>query len=46
MASLGLARLLWELALVSTVEDVASLYANSWLPNFEQTDAAKEELTY
>lgn len=36
----------WYSFVVLSVQKGAFHHANSWLPNFEQTDAAKEELIY
>jgi proteasome lid subunit RPN8/RPN11 len=36
----------WYSFVVLSIQKGEFHHANSWLPNFEQTDAAKEELTY
>jgi proteasome lid subunit RPN8/RPN11 len=36
----------WYSFVVLSIRNGGFHHANSWLPNFEQTDAAKEELTY
>lgn len=36
----------WYSFVVLSIQKGAFHHANSWLPNFEQTDAAKEELSY
>jgi proteasome lid subunit RPN8/RPN11 len=36
----------WYSFVVLSIQDGDFHHANSWLPNFEQTEAAKEELTY
>ena len=36
----------WYSFVVLSIQKGEFYHANSWLPNFEQTDAAKEELTY
>jgi proteasome lid subunit RPN8/RPN11 len=36
----------WYSFVVLSIQGGAFHHANSWLPNFEQTEAAKEELTY
>jgi len=36
----------WYSFVVLSVQKGEFHHANSWLPNFDQTDAAKEELTY
>ena len=36
----------WYSFVVLSIQKGEFHHANSWLPNFDQTDAAKEELTY
>jgi proteasome lid subunit RPN8/RPN11 len=36
----------WYSFVVLSIQKGELHHANSWLPNFEQTDAAREELTY
>jgi proteasome lid subunit RPN8/RPN11 len=36
----------WYSFVVLSIQNGEFHHANSWLPNFDQTDAAKEELTY
>jgi len=36
----------WYSFVVLSIQKGEFHHANSWLPNFEQTEAAKEELTY
>jgi proteasome lid subunit RPN8/RPN11 len=36
----------WYSFVVLSIQKGEFNHANSWLPNFEQTDAAREELTY
>ena len=36
----------WYSFVVLSIQSGEFHHANSWLPNFEQTEAAKEELTY
>jgi len=36
----------WYSFVVLSIQNGEFHHANSWLPNFEQTEAAKEELTY